>query len=75
MINPTTLCPLCGQRNGCAQADSQTPVTHCWCFDAPLERSVLERLPAAQRNRACLCPRCAQGLPPNAATDTDTDTD
>jgi hypothetical protein len=58
-------CPLCGQRNQCAQADSPTPVQQCWCFAAPIERRVLERLPEALRNRACLCPRCAQGLPPS----------
>lgn len=60
-------CPLCGQRNQCAQADLPTPVQQCWCFAAPIERRVLERLPEALRNRACLCPRCAQGLPPGTA--------
>lgn len=62
-------CPLCGQRNQCAQAESPTPVQQCWCFAAPIERRVLERLAAAQRDRACLCPRCAQGLPPDGAAD------
>ncbi|NQD93375.1 cysteine-rich CWC family protein [Pseudomonas sp. CrR25] len=61
-MNPTaSTCPLCGQRNQCAQVESATPVQQCWCFDAHIARDVLDRLPAEQRNRACLCPRCAQG--------------
>lgn len=65
MTSPT-LCPLCGQRNQCAQADSATPVHDCWCFAAAIAPGALERLPADQRNRACLCPRCARNLPPAA---------
>lgn len=60
-------CPLCGQRNQCARADAQAPMQPCWCFAAQIERRLLERLPADQRNRACLCPGCAQGLPPGTA--------
>ena len=71
----TAICPLCGQRNQCAQAESATPVQQCWCFAAPIERRVLERLPAEQRNRACLCPRCAQGLPPSTADEPADSTD
>ncbi|WP_439859366.1 cysteine-rich CWC family protein [Pseudomonas sp. MBLB4136] len=68
-------CPLCGQDNQCAQVEASMPVSHCWCFDATIEREVLERLPQAQRNRACLCPRCARGLPPATATPTAADPD
>ena len=64
-------CPLCGQRNQCAQAESTAPVQQCWCFAAPIERRVLERLPEALRNRACLCLRCAQGLPDEPAASAD----
>jgi hypothetical protein len=71
----TSRCPLCGEDNQCAQADASAPVSQCWCFEATIECDALERLPQAQRNRACLCPRCAQGLPPAtqlpAATDPD----
>jgi hypothetical protein len=63
-------CPRCGQPNQCAQANAQTPVTHCWCFAAHIEPSVLDSLPAELRNRACLCPRCAQALPPDEAEPT-----
>lgn len=75
MTIDSTLCPLCGQRNQCAQAEAPAPVKHCWCFDTPIDRGALERLPAARANQACLCPRCAQGLPPSsprpAASDRD----
>lgn len=57
-------CPCCGQLNQCAQATSTTPVTDCWCFSARIAPERLASLPATVRNRACLCPRCAQGLPP-----------
>ncbi len=66
MLMATSACPLCGRRNHCAQADSSTPVEDCWCFASVVDPAVLGRLPAEQRNRACLCPRCAQGLPPDA---------
>ncbi|WP_324731465.1 cysteine-rich CWC family protein [Pseudomonas paeninsulae] len=61
----TTHCPRCGQRNQCAQAESATPVSDCWCFSAGIDPAVLDSLPPEQRNRACLCPRCAQGLLPS----------
>ncbi|MBS7661564.1 cysteine-rich CWC family protein [Pseudomonas lalucatii] len=64
MSHAATRCPLCGRHNRCAQAGSPTPVQQCWCFAAPVAREALAHLPAAQRNRACLCPGCAQGLPP-----------
>ncbi len=66
MLMATSACPLCGQRNHCAQAAAATPVHDCWCFSTPITADALERLPAEQRNRACLCPRCTQGLPPDA---------
>ncbi|VXC92615.1 hypothetical protein PSEUDO9AZ_20784 [Pseudomonas sp. 9AZ] len=30
----------------------------------PVDAAQLAKLPPEQRNRSCLCPRCAQGLPP-----------
>jgi hypothetical protein len=61
----TAHCPCCGQLNQCAQLGSATPVEHCWCFAAHIDPERLASLPEAERNRACLCPRCAQGLPPD----------
>ncbi|MFP8980778.1 cysteine-rich CWC family protein, partial [Pseudomonas aeruginosa] len=36
------------------------------CFPTDIVAAALERIPAALRRRACLCPRCAQLLPPDA---------
>lgn len=72
MSTPATHCPRCGQLNQCAQAGSATPVEQCWCFSLSIAPELLDSLPAEQRNRACLCPRCAQELPPpplDAASD------
>ncbi|TBV01388.1 cysteine-rich CWC family protein [Phytopseudomonas dryadis] len=63
----TRLCPCCGQSNRCAQADSETAVEQCWCFSVEVDRQALDELPLETRDRACLCPRCAQGLRPETA--------
>lgn len=54
-----TTCPLCGGPNDCAPAQSGDLATPCWCRDVPIATDVLARIPAAQRNVACICPRCA----------------
>jgi len=61
MSVPTTRCPCCGQLNQCAQAGSDTPVEQCWCFEVRIDPERLASLPTADRDRACLCPACAQG--------------
>ncbi|MDP3979507.1 MAG: cysteine-rich CWC family protein [Pseudomonas sp.] len=66
-MNPAH-CPCCGQRNQCAQAGAAAPVTECWCFGAAVDPEVLDSLPPEQRNSACLCPRCAQGLAPGTTS-------
>lgn len=59
----THLCPACGQPNRCAQAASDSPVTHCWCFEVDVKPQALQDLLPEALDRACLCPRCAQALP------------
>ena len=59
MTTPT-LCPACGARNDCALADPRTADQACWCYSVSIDPAVLEALPAELRNKACLCPRCAQ---------------
>ncbi|MBV4454340.1 MULTISPECIES: cysteine-rich CWC family protein [Pseudomonas] len=59
MTTPT-LCPACGARNACTLADPQTVDQACWCYGVSIDPAVLEALPPEQRNKACLCPRCAQ---------------
>ncbi|RYZ05407.1 MAG: hypothetical protein EOO24_12430 [Comamonadaceae bacterium] len=54
-------CPLCGNGNVCAMAAgggiSSSPAA-CWCMSAEIPESLLARLPAAQRGRACVCAAC-----------------
>ena len=52
-------CPLCGGPNDCAVARTGKLETRCWCSDVSFSAELLERVPEAQRNRACICPRCA----------------
>lgn len=56
----TTLCPACGATNQCGLADPRTAARGCWCFEVSIDPAVLEALPAELRDKACLCPRCAQ---------------
>lgn len=53
-------CPACGANNQCALADPRTADRACWCYSVEIDRAVLEALPDALRNAACLCPSCAR---------------
>ncbi|MBI2963561.1 MAG: cysteine-rich CWC family protein [Deltaproteobacteria bacterium] len=53
-------CPLCGAANACAMA-ADPSASRCWCFEAAIAPEALERVPAAARGVACICPRCATG--------------
>ncbi|MDN7142502.1 cysteine-rich CWC family protein [Pseudomonas sp. JQ170] len=55
-------CPACGASNRCSLADPRTAATACWCYGVSIDPKVLEALPAELRNKACLCPACAQVL-------------
>lgn len=62
----TTRCPLCGASNQCVMAGSPgaaDPSLPCWCTQTTIDRAQLARIPAAARNRACLCPACAAAVP------------
>jgi len=56
---PNLVCPLCGERNECAAAQSGSFGTPCWCTDVVFEPAALARLPESERNKTCLCRRCA----------------
>jgi hypothetical protein len=58
---PAHTCPLCGGPNGCAPASCGRFDVDCWCSRARIPADVLARIPADQRNRACVCARCAAG--------------
>ncbi len=62
--NPELTCPLCAGPNACAPAASGSFDTPCWCTGVEVDPCALERVPAQQLRRACLCPRCASGRPP-----------
>ncbi|EIK98161.1 hypothetical protein PMM47T1_02819 [Pseudomonas sp. M47T1] len=61
-MNDVSLCPACGASNTCSLADPRTATQPCWCYGVNIDASVLAALPAVLRNKACLCPRCAQVL-------------
>lgn len=68
---PNRICPLCGGANQCAPAESGRLDLACWCTRVAIPAEVLQRIPADQLNRACLCPRCAglrDAVPPSADT-------
>lgn len=49
-------CPLCGEDNACG---ARRGAGTCWCFSIQISDEVIERIPPALRNVACLCERCA----------------
>lgn len=59
-IDPTR-CVLCGADNECGVARGKGT---CWCFSTRIPDAVLERVPPELRDRACVCERCAAGVPP-----------
>lgn len=61
---PNTTCPLCGGSNQCTPANTGRFDPECWCTKAAISPEALAKIPAAMVNKACLCPRCAAGLPP-----------
>lgn len=67
-MTDTNRCPRCGQVNACGMSEVENG-TPCWCFTTPIDRAVLDALPEEQRDQACLCSRCAQGLPVEPAAD------
>ncbi|MDG9873865.1 cysteine-rich CWC family protein [Pseudomonas juntendi] len=52
-------CPACGALNHCSLADPRRAPQACWCYGVTIDPSVLQALPAALRDKTCLCPRCA----------------
>ena len=62
----TTRCPLCGEENRCAMETAREtgqPQPPCWCMAADFRKAPFGALPPASRGKACMCARCAAGLP------------
>ncbi|MBA1203443.1 cysteine-rich CWC family protein [Pseudomonas capeferrum] len=58
-MTDTLHCPACGALNHCSLADPRTATQDCWCYGVSIDPAVLQALPEALRDLACLCPRCA----------------
>ncbi|MEN9537979.1 MAG: hypothetical protein RLZZ126_214 [Pseudomonadota bacterium] len=57
------VCPLCGGANACemsARACGKGGAESCWCAGVRFSPDLLARVPADQRNRACICRQCAE---------------
>ena len=56
-----TRCPLCGGDNRCAmeiQRATGVEQAPCWCTSFTFSAELLDRLPEAARNQACICAAC-----------------
>jgi hypothetical protein len=60
------VCPVCGGPNECGGA---MDTDQCWCSTVKIPPEALGAVPAAARQRICLCPSCAQ-RPPLGRNDT-----
>ncbi|MFO1310435.1 MAG: cysteine-rich CWC family protein [Burkholderiales bacterium] len=54
---PALRCPLCGEPNACAPAQSGSFDTPCWCASVRFDPAALAA--AADKPGACLCANCA----------------
>ncbi|MGE3344810.1 MAG: cysteine-rich CWC family protein [Vicinamibacterales bacterium] len=54
-VDPTR-CPICGDDNRCG---AERGAGSCWCHAVRIPESVLDKVPPAARNVACVCERCA----------------
>ncbi|MBN1957373.1 MAG: cysteine-rich CWC family protein [Desulfuromonadales bacterium] len=52
----TTICPLCGQANGCLAADHQS----CWCNDINIPQALIDLIPDHLKRKACICRPCIE---------------
>ncbi|SDS84654.1 Cysteine-rich CWC [Halopseudomonas xinjiangensis] len=59
--SPIQSCPLCGSDNACQPARTGSFDGDCWCKQMVVDAEVLQRIPDAARDTACLCQRCASG--------------
>ncbi|MFZ2302878.1 MAG: cysteine-rich CWC family protein [Gallionella sp.] len=58
-MKPNCTCPLCGNPNECALAQSGNIEAPCWCHGVEIDPAIIAEVPEAQRNKTCLCQRCA----------------
>jgi hypothetical protein len=51
-------CPLCHQPNHCQLCNPASYKGPCWCFSVEVPPALLEQVPPALKNRACICRAC-----------------
>ncbi len=56
-FNPAE-CPLCGGPNECQLCSPAAYKGQCWCAHIEIPAELLDRVPEAFRNRACICRNC-----------------
>ncbi|WP_083944587.1 MULTISPECIES: cysteine-rich CWC family protein [unclassified Variovorax] len=59
-------CPVCGEANRCAielERETGQPQGTCWCMRSGISPEALARVPDEARGQACICARCATGVP------------
>jgi hypothetical protein len=56
-------CPLCGQPNECQLCTAAAYKGPCWCAKMEIPETLLAQVPAALRNRACICRACIESFP------------
>lgn len=54
-----SICPLCGQNNGCAVHAGKDPAA-CWCMTVKVPPGLLEKIPPERRGQACVCQNCVK---------------
>jgi hypothetical protein len=54
-------CPICGNANACAAAQTGGDQQPCWCATTTISAEVLGRIPDDKKRKACICQACAEG--------------
>lgn len=57
------ICPLCQQKNLCANLGAKDINKTCWCHntDITFPEALLDQIPSSHRGKACICESCAKG--------------
>lgn len=58
------LCPLCQQKNQCANIDASDENKTCWCHDPDIQfpKALLDQVPKQIKGKACICQQCAKSF-------------
>ena len=59
------ICPLCGDRNECALAQTGNISAKCWCQDVTISPAAIALLQKLPNNESYICKRCATATKTN----------